>query len=110
VQAATVNRTMPLFTVQQLETMRVFCDVPESQAASVTVGAHADVKLYGLGGQVLNGKVARLADAINPASRTMRTEIDLPNASGALRPGMYAQVTIKLQPSPSVAEAAPVPH
>jgi multidrug resistance efflux pump len=110
VQAATTNRTMPLFTVQQLDPVRVFCDVPEAQAAGVAVGAAADVKLYGLAGQVVKGKVARLADAIDPASRTMRTEIDLPNPSGVLRPGMYAQVTIKLQPPAPVADAAPVPH
>ena len=110
VQAATASRTTPLFTVQQLDPVRVFCDVPESQAAGVSVGAQADVKLYGLGGQIIKGKVARLADALDPASRTMRTEIDLPNPSGVLRPGTYAQVTIKLQPAPSVAGAVPVPH
>lgn len=106
VQGATTTRTAPLFTVQQLETMRVFCDVPESPAAGVFVGADADVKLYGLAGQIIKGKITRLANAIDPASRTMRTEIDLPNPTGALRPGMYAQVTIKLQAPPSVADAA----
>ena len=106
VQGATATRTAALFTVQQMETMRVFCDVPESQAAGVAVGAESEVKLYGLGGQVLKGKVTRLADAIEPASRTMRTEVDLPNPAGALRPGMYAQVTIKLQQPPPVADTA----
>jgi|SRR5579884_2269310 len=96
VQAATTNRTMPLFTVQQLDTVRVFCDVPEAQAAGVAAGAEADVKLYGLDGQVIKGKVTRIAHAIDPASRTMRAEIDLPNPKGTLRPGMYAQVTIAL--------------
>ena len=106
VQGATTTRTAPLFTVQQLSTMRVFCDVPESQTAGVVVGAEAAVKLYGLSGQVIKGKVTRLANAIEPVSRTMRTEIDLPNPEGVLRPGMYAQVTIKLQQSRPGADAA----
>jgi multidrug resistance efflux pump len=109
VQGATTTRTAALFTVQQLETMRVFCDVPESQSAGVAVGAEADVKLYGLGGQIVKGKVTRLADAIEPATRTMRTEVDLPNPTGVLRPGMYAQVTIRLQPPP-IADAAAAPR
>ena len=99
-----------MFTVQQIDTVRVFCDVPEAQAAGVAVGAEADVKLFGLGGQVVKGKVTRLANAIDPTSRTMRTEIDLVNASGALRPGMYAQVTIKLGPAAHIADAAGAHH
>ncbi|HSZ56578.1 MAG TPA: efflux RND transporter periplasmic adaptor subunit [Tepidisphaeraceae bacterium] len=106
VQAATANRTIPLFAVQSFDTVRVFCDVPESQAIGVSIGADAEVKLYALAGQVIKGKVTRLANAIDPSSRTMRTEIDLPNPSGVLRPGMYAQVTIKLQQPPPVADAA----
>lgn len=109
VQAAAANRTTPLFTVQRLDIVRVFCDVPEAQVAGISIGGEADVKLYGLAGQVLKGKVTRLANAIDPASRTMRTEIDLPNPSGLLRSGMYAQVTIKLQPPP-VADAAAAPR
>lgn len=105
VQAATTNRMTPLFTVQQLDTVRVFCDVPELQAACVAVGAPADVKVYGLDGQVIAGKVTRVATAIDPASRTMRVEIDLKNANESLRPGMYAQVTLKLRPRAGVADA-----
>ena len=110
VQAATANRTMPLFTVQQLDTVRVFCDVPEAQAAGVVPGAEATVKLYGLAGQVIKGKVTRIANAIDPASRTMRTEVDLPNTNGVIRPGMYAQVTIALRSAPSVVDAARLSH
>ena len=97
VQAATATRTSLLFVMQRLDTVRVFCEVPEFQAPSVSVGADADVKLYALSGRVIHDKVARLSTAFNPSSRTMLAEIDLPNPSGALRPGMYAQVAIKLQ-------------
>jgi multidrug resistance efflux pump len=102
VQASTSSRAMPLFVVQQLDTVRVFCDVPENHAAEVISGAEADVKVLALAGQVMKGKITRISNAIDPASRTMRVEIDLPNADGALRPGMFAQVTIKLQGAPRV--------
>jgi len=92
VQAATAARTMALFTCQKLDVVRVFCDVPESSAASIQIGNAADVQL--IGGAVFHGKVTRISAAMNPQTRTMRTEIDLPNADGKLMPGMYAQVTL----------------
>ena len=106
VQGATASRTTALFTVQQVDTVRVFCDVPELQAAGVAVGAQADVKVYGLDGRVIRGTVTRLATSLVPASRTMRAEIDLKNADEALRPGMYAQVTLTLRPAGKTAAAA----
>ncbi len=97
VQAATATRTTPLFTVQQLDTVRVLCDVPEVEAPGVAVGADAEVRPYGDDGRAVKGKVTRIAGAIDPTSRTMRVEIDLPNPTGALLPGMYVQVTLWLQ-------------
>jgi multidrug resistance efflux pump len=94
VQAATAARTNLLFTVQQTGTMRVFCDVPEANAAAVAVGDAAEVKLYGPGGHAVPGTVTRLSGAVNPETRTTRVEIDLDNRDGKLRPGMYAQVTV----------------
>ena len=96
-QAATAGRATPLFTVQQIDTVRVFCDVPELKAAGVSVGARAEVKVYGLDGQAIAGTVTRVAGSLDPATRTMRAEIDLKNPGDALRPGMYAQVTLTLR-------------
>ena len=110
VQGATASRSAALFTVQQIDTVRVFCEVPEGAAGGVVVGAEADVKLFGLAGQIVKGKVTRLANAIDPTTRTMRAEIDLPNASGVLRPGMYAQVTIKVGPPARVTEGPGSSH
>jgi multidrug efflux pump subunit AcrA (membrane-fusion protein) len=98
VQSMTASRTMPLFTVQQIDTMRVFCDVPELKAAAVHVDGDADIKVYGLDGKVLTGHVTRIAGALDAGTRTMRVEIDMPNPNETLRPGMYAQVTLKLGP------------
>lgn len=95
VQAATTNRTMLLLTVQRIDTVRIFIDVPETDVAFIKPGSSAKVKPYGLKA-TLDGKVARIASSLNPATRTMRTEIDLPNSNRTLLHGMYAQVTLHM--------------
>jgi HlyD family secretion protein len=94
VQAATANRTSPLFTCQQLSVVRVMCDVPEVNAAAVHVSDDAQVEVGGSAGRVIRGKVTRTAWSLIPQSRTMRAEIDLDNADGKLLPGTYAQVKL----------------
>jgi multidrug efflux pump subunit AcrA (membrane-fusion protein) len=94
VQAATASRTTPLFNCQKIDVVRVYCDVPESIVAGIRPGVGAEVKLYGPAGQTIHGTVTRIAAALDPATRTMRAEIDLPNPNETLRPGMYAQVTL----------------
>jgi len=92
-QAATTGRTSPLFTVQRLDTVRVFCDVPEANVPQVHVGDSAQVKVFAAPTQPIDAHVTRSSFALNPATRTMRIEIDLKNPQEKLLPGMYAQVT-----------------
>jgi RND family efflux transporter MFP subunit len=96
VQAATSSRTTPLFTVERVDQLRAVIDVPESDIAHIRPGVPAKVKLYGLGDEVTDAPVTRIASSLNPSTRTMRVEIDLPNPDGRLMHGMYAQVTIAL--------------
>ena len=96
VQGGGANRGAPLFTLQQIDTVRVFCDVPELSAAGVHAGDKAEVKVYGLNNRTVTGTVTRLARSLDPQTRTMRVEIDLKNADESLRPGMYAQVTLNV--------------
>jgi RND family efflux transporter MFP subunit len=106
VQAATANRpTAPLFTCQQIDVVRVFAEVPETNAAAIRPGWAAEVRLYGPTGQTLRSTVTRVAGALEPTTRTMRVEIDLPNPDGSLLPGMYAQVTLSPPPGPVEAQA-----
>jgi multidrug resistance efflux pump len=88
------GRAAPLFTCRQLDTVRVLCDVPEESAALVAVGDAVEVKVFALGNEVVPGRVTRTARALDEATRKMRTEIDLPNQDGRLRPGMYAEARI----------------
>jgi multidrug resistance efflux pump len=92
-QAATTGRTSPLFTVQRLDTVRVFCEVPEANVPQVHVGDSAQVKLFAAPLQPIDAHVTRSSFALNPSTRTMRVEIDLKNPQETLLPGMYAQVT-----------------
>jgi RND family efflux transporter MFP subunit len=99
VQAATSTRTSPLFTVQRIDTIRVFCDVPENDVSHLHIGDPAIVKPYGLDGKLV-GTVTRFSFSLDPATRNMRTEIDLPNPEERLYPGMYAEVSLEMNQHP----------
>ena len=106
VQAAISTRTTPLFTIQQIDTVRVLADVPEWSAVDIRPGLASEVTLYGPGEIIFRGSVTRTATAVDPATRTMRVEIDLPNPDGTLRPGMYAKVTLRPEPRPTAGRPA----
>jgi RND family efflux transporter MFP subunit len=97
-QAATSNNNItPVVTVARIDLVRVFVDVPEPSAPYVHRGAPATLEVAALPGQSFKGSVTRYADALDPATRTMRTEVDLANTDAALRPGMYGNLAIALQ-------------
>lgn len=81
-----------MFDIAQVDPIRVFVNVPQADAAMIKVGAPAEVELEEMPGQKFVGKIARTADAIDPTTRTLLTEIDVPNKDGRLLPGAYAQV------------------
>ena len=85
-----------LFVIADTSKLRVFIDVPESYASSVRIGMPASVTLSSYGTRPLSGSVTRTADALDPDSRTLRTEIDLGNAGQAMVPGTYAKVKLAL--------------
>jgi multidrug efflux pump subunit AcrA (membrane-fusion protein) len=98
VQAATATRpAAPLYTVQEIDVVRVFADVPEESVAGIRPGLPAEIKLYGPAGRKIQSPVSRIAKALSAATRTMRIEIDLPNPDGNLLPGTYAQVFLTPQ-------------
>jgi RND family efflux transporter MFP subunit len=100
VQAATSTRTTPLFTVQRIDTIRVFCDVPENDVPHLHIGDPAIVKPYGFEGKPFIGTVTRFSLRLNPETRNMRTEIDLSNPEERLYPGMYAEVSLEMNRRP----------
>ena len=92
INAGNSGSNQELFVVAQIDPIRVYVDVPEADAPAVRPGLGATVELPSLPGQHFSGAVARSADAIDPVTRTLRTEIDVPNPRGQLFPGSYAQV------------------
>jgi RND family efflux transporter MFP subunit len=81
-----------LFDVAQVDPLRVFVSVPQTNAPAIRAGLSAYIELREYPGQRFSGKVVRTADAIDPATRTLLTEIDVPNKDGHLLPGSYAEV------------------
>jgi RND family efflux transporter MFP subunit len=81
-----------LFYLAQTDPIRAYVSVPEMYAPSVHSGLPAFFALTQYPGQQFQGKVVRTADAIDQASRTLNTEVDVPNKNGQLLPGGYAQV------------------
>jgi RND family efflux transporter MFP subunit len=81
-----------LFYLAQTDPIRAYVSVPEMYAPSVHAGLAAFFELTQYPGQRFQGRVVRTADAIDQASRTLNTEVDVPNRNGQLLPGGYAQV------------------
>ncbi len=81
-----------LFHLARVDTMRVYVGVPQSYAPAVRSGVPAALEAAELPGQTFPGRVVRSADAVDAASRTLLTEVDVPNVHRSLLPGMYVQV------------------
>ena len=100
VQAGTSNTSgLPVVTVAQVNVLRLRIPVPESLAAKVKIGDSADVHVQATG-EHFTGKVTRFTDALDPSTRTMQVEIDVPNSKYELQTGMYANVTLQANSRP----------
>ncbi len=88
--------TTPLYRMSKNNPIRVFVDVPQSVASEIVVGSTADITANNIANRVFEGKVARTAEAINPQSRTLRVELDVPNTDKVLLPGLYVDVNFKI--------------
>jgi RND family efflux transporter MFP subunit len=99
VTAGSSSTTTPLYRISQTDPLRIFVDVPQNAAGELMkTGVPAEIRATGAIGGIFAGKIARSAQALNPQARTMRVEVDMPNADHALVPGMYVNVGFRLQP------------
>ena len=93
----------PLFTLARDSVVRVQVDVPQSGAIGIHDGLDATARVAELPGRAFKGKVTRSAVALVQSSRTMRMEVDIENADGALRPGLYVSLDIAIpRPAPGI--------
>jgi len=97
INAGNGGTSQQLFYLAQTDPLRVYVNVPEAYAPSIHPGIGAYLELTQYPGQKFQGKVVRSANAIDLNTRTLLTEVDVPNASGQLLPGGYAQVHLEVK-------------
>src|SRR6266487_4548085 len=94
INAGNGGSSQQLFFLAQTDPIRVYVSMPETYAPSIHAGLGAFLQLTQYPGQKFEGKVVRTAEAIDTGTRTLLTEVDVPNHNGALLPGGYAQVQV----------------
>lgn len=95
VQADATSGTA-MFAMDQSDVIRVQLYVPQDQAIGVKPGIDAVIRIPEIPGRGFRGKVTRIADALQPGTRTLLTEIDVPNPDGVLTPGTYCTVELHI--------------
>jgi RND family efflux transporter MFP subunit len=97
INAGNGGASQQLFFLAQTDPIRVFVNVPEAYASSIRSGLGAYLELTQYPAQKFQGRVVRTAEAIDLATRTLLTEVDVPNKSGLLLPGGFAQVHLQVK-------------
>ncbi len=96
----------PIASVVDISSLRLVANVVEKDLKVVSVGAPASVEVDAYPGEQFEGRIARIAPVLDPATRTAEMEIEVPNPSTRLKPGMYARMTLTVD---SKANALVVP-
>jgi RND family efflux transporter MFP subunit len=96
---STTTQGMPLVRLSQNDRLRLVVAVPESIVPLIHTGGSIEVKVQSLN-RTFNGKITRFTGKVDTATRTMETEIDVPNPGLVLKPGMYAAATLTLDRTP----------
>jgi RND family efflux transporter MFP subunit len=94
ITAGSSNASRELFRLAQIDTLRVYVNVPQTIMASIQPGQNAQLMVRELPQKIFMGKVVRTASALDAASRTLPMEVQVSNPDLALLPGMYAQVKL----------------
>jgi RND family efflux transporter MFP subunit len=97
INAGNGGASQQLFSLAQTDPIRAYVSVPEAYAPSIRAGLGAFLELTQYPGQNFQGKVVRTAESIDPGTRTLLTEVDVPNHTGALLPGGYAQAHLQVK-------------
>ena len=97
---------MPIVRLSQNDLLRLTLPVPESSVSRVRTGELVDVRVPSVG-RTFQGRVARTAEKVQSSTRTMDTEVDVPNPQLTLVPGMYAEVSLRLEEHPHVIAVSP---
>ena len=93
---STSSGTTELYRIAQTDPLRLYVDVPEASTRSIQPGVEADLHVPAYPDRVFHGEIVRSAGALDITSRTLRTEIRVPNPDGTLLPGTFAEVRLNL--------------
>jgi RND family efflux transporter MFP subunit len=85
-----------MFAMTHSNVIRVWVYVPQDDAFGVKPGVEAVIRVPAMPNLTFHGEVARIADALQPGTRTLLTEVDVPNPDGALQPGVYCTTELKI--------------
>lgn len=99
ISAGSNGNPQELFQIAQINVIRFFVNVPQAFFRSIKNGLHAKVKIQEYPDKTFEGTVVRFANALDPISRTMLTEVDVENPNYEILPGLYADVTFYFPPS-----------
>ncbi len=102
-----VSPRKTLFTLADLSEVWLWIDLYERDLSRVAVGARVEVRLDAWPGESFTGELAYVADQVDPASRTVRARVDLPNPERRLKPGMFARVSLASDEEPLPVLALP---
>lgn len=92
-----------LFSIARIDTLRVFLNVPQAFIGGIHSGENADVSVRELPNEKFTGRIVRTTEALDPATRTLLTEVRVDNRDYHLLPGMYAVVKFAMEsPSPPI--------
>jgi membrane fusion protein (multidrug efflux system) len=90
-----------IITVARVDVLRIFVTVTEREVHLVKVGQEAHVEVDALAGKSIKGNVVRLAPTLDPATRTLDAEVQIDNAAGDMRPGMFGRGSIVVANHPN---------
>jgi len=103
IQVATSSSSgaIPLFTIMNLETVRVYANLPQEDSPWAKVGTPAVLTVKELPEHQLTGTITRTTQALDPSTRSLLIEVDLPNLGQTLQPGTFGELTLQLRNSPA---------
>lgn len=101
VQSAPAGLHTPLLIVVRTDIVRIFVDIPETDAVLTQLQNQAQVRVPSLSAEMFPAQITRTAWVLNTGTRTLKTELDIDNKDGKLRPGMYAYAEIKVAERPN---------
>lgn len=98
--ATSAMQAVPLFTLMDLDTVRVYVSVPQEVAFLAKAGLPVELHAKELSGHVFKGSITRTTEALDPSTRTLLVEIDMPNTEHRLQPGMFVNATLFIEKHP----------